>query len=273
MTYQASELAVGVDILTSRQDDATGTLLLQTGDVLAGTTESDDCEFYQQPGFASRPAVPTPGQAAAQAVVVRQSDHDVVIAVRDPRSQAIYGNLAAGESCLYAPASQARVMLKADGGVVIYTTDDNTKDGRGIYFKISPTKGLEYSCPWGRMNFGPLGFHVVHSGGARIDLGAVGGLPGPLASLGSYAKLEGGITSIKGGAVSLGTDGGAANEAAVTALASYLASLVTALGAAFTAVGVAGAANGPAGATSLAGAMAAPTAALTTLLAPIGKVI
>ena len=184
-------------------------------------------------GFVSRPAdpvadaggIPTLG---CEVLYGWDGPQGYVLPLGDPRVMAKLPEVQGGESFQYGPTGQF-VRCHADGSISLFTTDDATTDGRSIYLKISPTTGLEYSCPWGRLTFGPNGFHVLHSSGARLDLGAIGGLPGPLSSLSSYAKLEGGIASVKGGAVSVGTDGGATNEAATTALVAFLDALVAAV--------------------------------------------
>ena len=46
-------------------------------------------------------------------------------------------------------------------------------------------------APWGQLTFDGSGFHVTTDGGPTLDLGTIGGLPGPLASLASYFTVSG----------------------------------------------------------------------------------
>lgn len=277
----ADVVDVGIDVLgtdITASGATQNTISAQTGDSTSAQVSSANCEWWQHVGFASRPPKAIPGQPACQAVTINRGDRDICIATADKRSQAIYGNLKEGESCMYAAGidgnAQGRVICKQSGAVALVTTDSNTASGHTMYLKLDPVKGFEMSLPWGRMTFGPNGFHVLHSGGARIDLGAIAGLPGPLAALGSYVKIEGGIASVKGGAVSLGTDGGAGNAAAVVLLTSLLTAINTlaaAIAAVPAAIGVAPSAS-PAVATALAAVVTANTAYAATASA-IGAIV
>ncbi len=184
-------------------------------------------------GFISRPADPVTDDDGLPTLGVEvlygwDGPQGYVLPLGDPRILASLPEAQPGESFMYGPTGQF-IRCHADGSLSMFTTDDATTDGRSIYLKISPTTGLEYSCPWGRLTFGPNGFHVLHSSGARIDLGAIGGLPDPASALASYAKMEGAVASVRGGLVNIGSDGGATNEAATTALVAYLDALVAAI--------------------------------------------
>jgi len=171
---------VGVDILSTDIAD-NGTITCQTGDVVSRQVFCANNEWWQPAGFASRPAKPEPGKAACQGVMLNRGDHDVCIGQKDIRGQAIYGNLKDGEFCAYAPGAQGRVSGKADGSVTIYTTDDNTADGNGVYFKVAKDK-FQFMAPWGRLTFDATGFHVLTASGARLFMGALSA-PAPLDSV------------------------------------------------------------------------------------------
>lgn len=121
------------------------TIMLQVGDANAGESHADEAELWQHVGLASRPSPPTGSGAnkeAAQAVMIRLSDYDVVLATRDTRFQDIYGNLRDGETCLYATGSdgkgQARTILKHDGSINLYTKLGNSPTGKGMGIFIDP---------------------------------------------------------------------------------------------------------------------------------------
>lgn len=117
----------------------------------------------------------------------------------------------------------------ADGKITDWTSTTNEPDGQGIFWQNGP-QGLYYRAPWGSLTFDATGFHVRDRSGARIDIGACAA-PAPLDALASYATISAGMVSVEGSAVSQGTDGGAANEAAVIALAAYLVVIQGALAA------------------------------------------
>lgn len=82
-------------------------------------------------------------------------------------------NITEGEITLAGTAGQGRVRIKADGSVTLYTNDTNTDDGTAIFLRISPTKGLEFCSPFGRIKFDASGFHLVTAAGPAIDMGGV----------------------------------------------------------------------------------------------------
>ncbi len=183
-----------------------------------------DAALWQHFGFASRPAnADTDG--ACMALVAVEPNAKRVIATRDNRFVSRPAILKPGETMVYGAAGQF-IRCHEDGSISLFTTDDGTADGRSIFLRVSPQDGFQVSTPWGRMSFGPNGFHVLHSSGARIDLGAIGGVPsiGPV-DIGSYAKIQAAMCSLHGSAVSLGTSSGGANNEAVLTLITLLDTL------------------------------------------------
>jgi hypothetical protein len=192
------------DVLGTERDEKTGTVLVQLGDVAGEQATSQGAELWSPSGFASRPAAPTPGQEAAQALVMKTGSRDVCLGFRDVRAQQIYGNLEAGEACIYASSGQARVLCKADGSIVAYTTEDNTDTGRGVFMRLGPD-GLRFEAPWGRITWDATGFHVIDHSGARFDMGGIGGIPslGPL-SISSYCTMSASLCHVDGESTLLG---------------------------------------------------------------------
>jgi hypothetical protein len=131
---------VGLDILSTVVNAATKRILVQTGDVVKEATDTDGAEWWQHVGFASRPPKPQAGKQAAQAVVVKTSDRDVVVASVDQRGLGLYGNLDHGETCLYAAGedgnAQGRVLIKKNGSVSLYTRNGNTSSGAGMTVQL-----------------------------------------------------------------------------------------------------------------------------------------
>lgn len=194
---------IGVDILSTAIDAASNRIFAYLGDVKSKLGESDKATWIQHVGFMSRPRKPVEGKSAAQCVRIRRSDGDVVIASSDARTLRMYGNLNDAETAVFASEGEARATFKTNGAISLYTTSDNTETGKGVYLSVSPT-ALEFFAPWGRMVFDASGFHVVTASGARIDLGGIGGLPGPLSALGSYATMTAATVKCAGSTVALG---------------------------------------------------------------------
>lgn len=199
-------ILVGLDILASTLDAATNVVTCMLGDAQgnsAGPTDSTNAEFWFPPGWCAIPADPTPGQPSAQAFAVRQGDVDIVLGVRDARFANQYANLRAGEFAAYATAGQARIVGKADGTVTIFTTADNTKGGKAVFFTVGPD-GFKFVAPFGSFIFDSTGWRVRHQGGFNLKAGAIGGLPGPLSALGGYFNVTAPMMKFQAPLVMLG---------------------------------------------------------------------
>lgn len=117
------------------------------------------------------------------------------------------------------------------------TTDTGDTTGHAIYDEVSP-EGFRWRGPWGEVSFGPNGFHVQHISGARIDLGAIAGLPAPLNALGSYCTISGAMVHVEGSAIAIGTEAGVsepiAKATSVLAIVSLIADVLAGLAAGLT---------------------------------------
>lgn len=114
----------GADVLGTRQNEK-GTILAQTGDVVGEEAHSDNAEWWQHVGFASRPAKAVAGKSACQVITINQGSNDICIASRDLRGSSLYGTLRDGETCVYAPGptnqGTGRILLQDDGSGAIIT--------------------------------------------------------------------------------------------------------------------------------------------------------
>ena len=265
--------AVGANILNTVTDPVTGTILAQTGSVNEEYSASDNAEWWQHVGFASRPAFPVAKSSAAECIAVRCSDRDRIIATRDVRGQAIYGNLADGECCVYAPIGQARILLKVDGSVSIVTTSDNTATGNTLKRSLSPDplQGIVDYSPWGYAKLNSTGYHLMTSSGARLDGGGMSA-PGVPSALGSYWSFSAASVGLQASVVTLGpTPAAALPVALATPLLAYLALVQATCQAVYNyafAVGSTPAAVGTAPNLALAALIAAATSALSATSAP-----
>jgi len=195
----------GVDILATALDATTNVISAQLGDALAGIATSHSAEWIQHVGFASRPAKAVPGQGAAQAWVITASDRDLVFASRDTRGSTIYGNLKEGECCVYAPASMARTLYKADGSITHLTTYDNTATGASCTMAFTGA-GVKMVWPWGSLEFSEANGLVMNhaKSGAAMALGPVAGLPAPFDVIKSTFSVSAGFAEVAAPLVNIG---------------------------------------------------------------------
>lgn len=201
----------GLDILSSTLSATTKAILLQTGDAVKEGTDADAVEHWQHIGFASRPAKPEAGKKAAQCVVLKTSDRDVAIASRDLRGLDLYGSLDHGESCVYAAGAdgnaQARVLLKKDGSISLYTRKGNTSSGAGMVIQVDAQNGAIRLI-------NDKGYGIIIDGdGVKLTSRAAG------LSLGADGKVSlvgKGQTQIDGASVMLGSAGVVGVNSALT---------------------------------------------------------
>lgn len=179
---------IGVDILCTTVDPATGVLSGQTGDSTTQTPDSDKSEWWQHTGFTSRPATPSVGNASCQGIVLKQNDRDQIIATRDTRGTAILGNLADGETCVYASGSQARTVYKTDGSITSVTTDDNTPTGNSVFIRVDP-KAISAFSPLVDFTGDAMGWRFTTWQGARFTMTGLG-LPAPFNALGLNSSID-----------------------------------------------------------------------------------
>ncbi len=244
-----------------------------------GTTSSLGAIELSHPyGFASRPADKDNSGGACGAFYCIEGSQGYAWLANDGRIQEKLPEILVGESFQYGSTGNF-VRCHNDGRISLFTTDDATVNGRSIALTVGPT-GLLFSAPWGNLKFDATGFHVLHSSGARIDLGACGGLPPPLDALSSYVTLSGALIHIEGGATNLGASSASAEPAAkatqtVLALQSVTAAL-TSVSAALAALGAIPAQSPNAGAaaqiTAAATAIASAASAIATGVTAIPSV-
>lgn len=192
---------IGVDVLRTTVEEATKRILAQTGAVNGeGQTDSDNVEWWQHVGFASRPPKAVPGSEACKAFVVRQGTVDAAIASHDMRGLEMYGNLSDGETCVYAPGEdgqgQARILLKKTGSINLYTRKGNTPDGAGMLVQIDAEAGAIRL-----VNDQGYGL-IIDEDGVKLTAGSAG----LTLESGGNVKLVGtGQTQVDGGGVCIGS--------------------------------------------------------------------
>lgn len=224
-------IQVGVQILKTIVSTKTKKILAQTGSVVGeGQTEADNVEWWQHVGFASRPSEPEAGKEAAQAVVIRRGNFDAAIASQDLRGLSIYGNLAPGETCMYASGpdgtAQARLLLKKDGSINLFTKEGNETGGAGMGIFINPDGSVSIASHNGAaILLGDDGSVKVFNESGGIQIKADGHVK--IAS-GSKVEISGGSITM-GGPAALPLAVGPQVVAALTALQIEIAAIAATL--------------------------------------------
>lgn len=126
------------------------------------------------------------------------SSYPYIISLLDRvKQQPVFGNVKEGDACFSGGGtSQARVITKANGAVVVMTTDDNTPNGHSIYLRIDSTQ-LKFVAPWGCILFDYSGFHV-RAGSAKFDLGQLGGSAFSALGSSTYATVSAATITMSG---------------------------------------------------------------------------
>lgn len=227
----ADAFQLGVDVLGTSVSEKTKKILAQTGSVVGqGQTDADNVEWWQHVGFASRPPKPEAGKQAAQTVVIRGGGTDAAIASQDLRSLALYGSLAPGETCLYAGGvdglAQARILLKADGSINLFTKKENTSSGSGFGIFVNPDGSISLA--------GTEGNAVLLTADGSVKIfNASGGVqikPDGHIKIASSSKVEiSGASITLGGAAALPLAIGPQTVTAITALQAQITALQAAL--------------------------------------------
>ena len=265
MAFVGLKWEVGACVLTEFDGDE---FLRAQPDGLGADSRMASYEVHSPYGFQSRPLDP---ETDSEGRVLQGRACNVLIAVdgtqryillgSDPRPIEKLPRLDKGESMFYGPAANF-ARCKADGTVTLFTTTDGTYDGQSVYAEVAPD-GFRAVTPWGKLELSANGFHVLTASGARIDAGALNGLPAPLSALGSYVSLAAAIVKLEASALALGSASGSAEPAAkATSLQVVLETMqaaLTAIGSALSALG-----NTSAGAAILA-SEAAVTAGATSI--------
>lgn len=184
---------IGLDVLSAVIDATTKIPLLQIGDAVSSTAMADRAEHWQQAGFTSIPAAPTAGSPSCQVISIKQGGRRAIIATRDARASTIYGSLKPGETCVYATAGQARVMLKKDGSITRVTTSDNTPGGVTISDRLGPD-GWTLTTPWGELSLTAQGLSLMVSGAGAITISP----EGILKMFATQASLQGSLVCVSG---------------------------------------------------------------------------
>lgn len=171
---------IGHDVLATRLNAKNGAIAAQLGDCVSQESVSDDAEWFQHVGFASRPSRAEPGKSACQVLSTERTDRDVVYASRDLRGTTLYGALGEGETCLYANGpngSGTSVLgLRDDGStatISIATKQGNASGGSAIKIEVSSTGNIVITAGSSTITVDQGG--TVNIDAVNITLGGTGG--------------------------------------------------------------------------------------------------
>jgi len=208
--------------------DADGFMGVQIDAIGEGKSGLQPYELHHPFGFVSRPSDPTVdanGNASGGCTVLFATEgsrgHAFLFA--DGRVIPNLVNIKPGESAMYAAPGQF-IRANLDGSITFFTTDAGGAEGQSVTFSFAPD-GWEWSAPWGRFRINATGFHYIDASGARLDLGAIGGLPDPLSAISSYFSVQAASASIKCGITSLGSGPSPEPAAKATTLLAYVSLL------------------------------------------------
>lgn len=209
-------LSIGLDIMVSQVNPQTNTITVQLGDASGQQyVDTEAAEIWQQSGFTSRPAAPTPGAPSCQALAVRHSAYDMVFAQRDTRWASINADIQPGDACLHATgplakANNGRVVTRASGQVEIYAT--------GCTVIVSPTGTITVNGSLVKLGSAPTSQVVLQ------DLLAPQ-LTAFAAVIGAIQAWIANITATSPGPASAAAPTGPLNAAVIAALTNLTAAL------------------------------------------------
>lgn len=221
---------IGIDILRTSLSDKTKKIIAQIGSVEEDDVYDDAVEWWQHVGFVSRPPKAIDEKNTPQAIIIRRGSSDVAIASQDLRGLDLYGNLAEGETCIYAPgpdgSAQARILLKADGSINLFTKGDNESGGKGMGVFINPDGSISIAGTEGNaVLLGSDGSLKMFNGSGGIQIKDDGHI-----KLASGSKVEiSGASVTMGGPAALPVAIGPNVVAALTALQVEIAAVAAAL--------------------------------------------
>ncbi len=117
------------DVISSELKGEKNALMYSVGN-LADKEAAFEAEYWGTPGIACRPAKANPDAASgtAQALSVNSSGNNIILAMRDLRTNEMFGQLGEGETAVYC-SHQGRMLLKDDGSINLFTTEGNVNGG------------------------------------------------------------------------------------------------------------------------------------------------
>jgi len=153
------------DALTTSVNSKNGAISAQIGDSTSSEVVSDEAEWIQHVGFASRPSKAVAGQPSCQVLTIETTGRDVCYASRDLRGTTAYGALGDGETCIFANGPNG-------GGTGLVIMKD---DGSAASAEMSVRRGNASSGGKVRVSVSSDGKVTIETGTASIVVDAVTG--------------------------------------------------------------------------------------------------
>ncbi len=124
---------LGNDILNVDKYD-NGTIKVQLGNSqVEDDVQTDEAEYWQQPGLFSLPAKATQNDSSCQAISIINSDYDMIIATRDIRANSLHDDLGPGELQIFAGGPDNK-------GICKITLNNDSKDTQSITITVNETR-------------------------------------------------------------------------------------------------------------------------------------
>ena len=149
---------------------------------------------------------------SAQVLNFREGGRVWSMPLGDPRTIAILPvPFEAGSTALYSDCgSFIKLTGSGDnvGQISLFTTDTGDTNGYVVSYIIDKTSGHVWVSPeFSKMTLDAAGFEVVANSGARLTVGFMGGMPGPLAAFEAAIGMTADAVSLAADLVQLGNPG------------------------------------------------------------------
>ena len=230
--------------VTGSSIDSDGFLLAQHDE--DGEAGGPPMQLIAPLGMLGRPLDPVVDQSTGQpqsanacmAFRCTQGSNGFSLPLCDPREVALMPALKPGERIFYGAAGQFH-RLHEDGSHSLATTDagggptdSSGNSAQTVTLRVTPTSHERWA-PWGQEFFDGMGWRVTHVGGAKMSLGYISGLPGPMAGGNSTFRVQCDLLELNAGAVAIGPTG---SDAMPVAQATPLVAVLTTIGSALEAI-------------------------------------
>jgi hypothetical protein len=152
--------------------------------------------------------------------------------MENPSIISLLPTLQPGESLFYGPMGQF-VRTTIDGHILMWTPGTGGGPDQSLMFGPD---GFSVSGSWGKIQLDENGITLQTAAGARIDLGAAGGIPAPTSAIGTHITMQAGAIDAQCTGFSAGPDTSAGGIAAPLPNGIFLMAWMLSVNAALTAI-------------------------------------
>jgi hypothetical protein len=178
-----------------------GAITMTLGNAISGEVYYSECELWSSPGIISAPLLPaasTNNTDSAQVMYFNYNDQKIGFAVRDTRNMLQAGLIQPGETCVYAPGAQGRILIKLDSSINLVTTSDGTSSGQTVGIFVG-TDTISIQNQYGAIMISSSGITIT-AGAAAVTLDAN---TGTASLLGQTANVQGAVASVSGSSATM----------------------------------------------------------------------